>query len=199
MPMFRPEYDDLNSFFYVCFVEEYESRSADNDLNTLKHLKSILGKTDWFIDWCIEQMDLSCEYKISKNLCQAILNTIDIDGLMAKLNDWVDNKTCDTCVREMTYCECEEQKDEENECADCYEEIDEDTGFHCGFCTIKYCDDCIADIRKNKEWTETSICPVCYNSETPPTTQADQADSKNVQDHSHLLETDLTTLVISPA
>lgn len=193
MTTFNPDFDDLFTWFYVCFTEEYNSYSSDDEQEHLKHLKSaVLGKTDRFKDWCIEQMELANE-NISKTFRMAVINSIDIDSLMENLNNWVEEHVCDTCVRSMTYCPCEEDEEDEEEdngfrpCKGCERDIIPTYScYTCQECQLQlgYCTTCLAK---------------CPHAETPPTSESDQEDSKNAQDHSHLLETGLATLVISPA
>jgi hypothetical protein len=112
MSSFNPDCDDLNEFFYVSFVESWEYNSSEHEegIESIKDLSACLGKTDKFIDWILEQLELN--YSSDKYFRKAVLNTIDVDRLMMRLNDWRENKTCLKCYRCMVDCECEECEEE---------------------------------------------------------------------------------------
>jgi len=180
MTTFNADYDDLYMWFYVVFTEEYNSYSADDEQDHLKHLKTaVLGKTDRFKDWCIEQVELANE-GISTIFRKAVINSIDIDALMGNLNNWVEEHVCDTCARSMTYCVCEE--DEEDDCL-CESDPKE-------FCDVHqvWCEDCQHHCLKDDPENHTcDKAKTVHQPETPPTSESDQEDSKGVQDHLHHL------------
>jgi hypothetical protein len=107
---FNPDHDNLQEWFFVCFMEEWRMHSSENDKEALERLNVICAKTDKLIDWLLENMDSACDYKIAKPFAKAILNTLDIDGLMARLEEWRDNHTCNNC--KMFIFDCESEEDE---------------------------------------------------------------------------------------
>jgi hypothetical protein len=113
MSAFNADYDDLNEFFYVSFVEswEYNSSEGEEGIETIKDLFTCLGKKDKFIDWIMEQMELN--YTCDKYFSKAVLNTLDVDGLMMRCEDWRQMRACDVCHRCMENCECEEELTDE--------------------------------------------------------------------------------------
>jgi hypothetical protein len=104
---FDPDCDDLHDWFFVSFIEEWQMNSAERDKEDLERLNLVCCRTDKFIDWCLENMDTACDYKMAKRFAMAILNTIDIDGIMAQMDGWRFRTTCDNCKRCMVDCECE--------------------------------------------------------------------------------------------
>jgi len=107
---FNPDQDDLTEWFFVCFIEELTMYSAEKDEDAkeaIERLDKVCTYTDKFIDWCLENMDLACDYKITKRFAQAILNTLNIKHLMQQMFDWKGMHTCVDCKRVQTYCECE--------------------------------------------------------------------------------------------
>ena len=111
---FNPDHDDLNEWFFVVFVEGWRMHSAEKDKEALERLNVVCAKTDELIDWCLENMEVVCE-RIPKPFAQAILNTVDLGGLMARMDEWRDNHTCSDCKLFMTDCVCEEDEEEEED------------------------------------------------------------------------------------
>tara|TARA_R110000868_G_scaffold255663_1_gene512291 strand:+ start:596 stop:931 length:336 start_codon:yes stop_codon:yes gene_type:complete len=107
---FNPDHDDLNEWFFVSFMEEWRMHSAEKDKEALERLNVVCAKMDKLIDWLLDNMDAACEYSIAKRFAQAILNTLDLDGLMARMEEWRDNHTCADCKLFMTDCVCEEER-----------------------------------------------------------------------------------------
>jgi hypothetical protein len=199
MPAFNPDCDDLNEYFYTSFVEMWEFLSSPSEredgINTINDYRAALGKTDKFIDWVIDQLTINITD--DKYFVRAVLNTIDIDGLMARLNDWMDEHTCAECHLILSYCECECDSDEEDSCEDCdkkkFYATTIVTGIVCNECKHKLPPMTMQDHLDGKFNQE------CPHSEILPTTQADPADSKGVQGHSHRQGTAASTLVESLA
>ena len=109
MSSFNADYDDLNEFFYVSFVEmwEYLSSEEEDGIESIKDMSACLGKKDKFIDWIMDQLELN--YSSDKYFRKAVLNTIDVDRLMMRLNDWRERCVCDKCKLCMVDCVCEEE------------------------------------------------------------------------------------------
>lgn len=108
------ETPDLNDWFFVAFMEEWCMHSGEKDKEALVQHNAISRETHKLIDWCISSMDMECDYKLSKKFCEAILNTIDLEDIMTRINDWSDENTCADCKRCMVDCECEDTEDEED-------------------------------------------------------------------------------------
>jgi hypothetical protein len=162
MSAFNRDTDDLNEYFYTSFVEMWEFLSSPSEredgIDTINDYRAALGKTDKFIDWVREQIELSITN--DKYFIGAVLNTLDIDGLMARLNDWMDSRTCHKCHLVLSECECEKEYDGKF-CWDCDQLIKINSGAECGSCHIKYCDKCIIDVSKDDDWTLTHVCKGC--------------------------------------
>jgi hypothetical protein len=108
MSAFNADDDDLNEFFYCSFVESWAYNSSDKEegIEFIKELRDCLGMVDKFTDWIMEQLELN--YSSDKYFRKAVLNTLDVEGLMKRLNEWAFERTCEVCYRCMDYCECEE-------------------------------------------------------------------------------------------
>jgi hypothetical protein len=170
MSAFNPDCDDLHEYFYTSFVEMWEFNSSPSEredgIHMIDDYRAALGKTDKFIDWVREQIELSITD--DKYFIGAVINTLDIDGLMAKLNDWMDEHTCAECHLVLSECECDSDSDSDSEyepesvkCYECNQATKVNTGARCGSCHIKYCDDCIIDVSKDNDWTLTHVCKDC--------------------------------------
>ncbi len=113
---FNPDSDDLHEWFFVSFMEEWRMHSSENDKEAVERLNLVCARTDKLIDWLLENMDAACDWKITKRFAQAILNTLDLDGLMGRMDEWRDNHTCNDCKLFVFDCECEEEEEDKCEC-----------------------------------------------------------------------------------
>jgi hypothetical protein len=105
---YDPDYDNLEEWFAATFVELWQMESSETgaDIEVINNLSTCLGKQDKFIDWI---MELIVEHGVTSKVFQkAILNSIDVDRLMMRLNDWRERKTCLECRLCMVDCECDE-------------------------------------------------------------------------------------------
>jgi len=115
---FNPDHDDLNEWFFVSFIEEWKMYSAEKDKDALWNIAGACTKVG--IDaWCLDNMDTACDYSIPERFAKAILNTLDLNGLAARMAEWKDNHTCDNCFLCMEDCECEEDEKEHEKGCDC--------------------------------------------------------------------------------
>ena len=115
MSSFNADHDDLNEYYYTCFVESWEYNSSEKEeggsIEVINDLCACLGKTDKFIDWIMEQMELNVTS--DKIFRKAVLNTLDVDGLMMRCEGWRQERTCDKCRLCMVDCVCEDDECQE--------------------------------------------------------------------------------------
>jgi hypothetical protein len=166
--------DNLTCWAYSVFTDEYESLDSD-DKEQQKQMISIITAIEIapLIHWVEDQImgAHSCE---SDLLVSAMLNSIKWDVLRSLLKDWME---------------------EENINAFDVDDVDAPNIYPYKKCSVCVERSSCGNYNDVKQW----LCEDCLEPETPPTSESDQEDSKDAQGHSHLLETCLATLVISPA
>ena len=159
---FNPDHDDLQEWFFVSFMEEWRMHSSEKDKEALERLNVVCAKTDKLIDWLLENMDSACDCKIAKPFAQAILNTLDLDGLMARMDEWRENHTCISCKLFDTDCDCDK-------CPHCDEITGNKNyteGKSCCRCEqITFCGDCVSKQEEQSycshEWEGHYVCRKC--------------------------------------
>ena len=113
MPAFY-ETDDLNTWIFTVFTEEYEwGADQENQYKIIDAYGVALLK-----DYTEDKLKMCMDW--DKKILAAVLNSIDYDALGTRLDEWAEESLCEKCHCYTDGNECEE--------VDCQEEEEESGG-----------------------------------------------------------------------
>lgn len=109
---------DLQSWFRVCIDNYYDSLKSDDD--KLYYIHSLLSM-EGLREFCDETLELIVDKEGNKSFVEALMNSVDWDALFDDVtNDMEEEKKAlmdeRVCVDS---CECENNSDNWNHCAEC--------------------------------------------------------------------------------